>query len=169
MIPDRTVPLVPFDERTGLISKAWYDWLSTMEASNETRIAALESRATALEAGPNAVNWTPVDTSGAGLTLTVNNATYSKYGKMVTASCYVVYPGTANANISSIGGFPFAVANGASYTSFAIFTSAPGGGCVVQFVGSSFNIATAGPATFITNAQLSGQFVICGFSFPTTT
>jgi hypothetical protein len=99
-VPDRVVPVSAFDERTGIASKAWYEFLASIGAAaqdHETRLAALESlnagsrlaaleafqasaltRLAALELGPAAQNWTPVDTSGAGLVLTINNATYAK-------------------------------------------------------------------------------------------
>ena len=40
--------------------------------------------------------WTPTDVSGAGLTLTVNSAAYTKIGRLVNILFYVSYPVTAN-------------------------------------------------------------------------
>jgi hypothetical protein len=42
--------------------------------------------------------WTPADGSGAGLILTVNNAYYTKIGKLVNIYFDVTYPATADAN-----------------------------------------------------------------------
>lgn len=53
--------------------------------------------------------WTPVDGSGAGLTLTVNgSARYVKIGRFVFfAVNEIVYPSTANASSARINGLPF--------------------------------------------------------------
>jgi len=51
--------------------------------------------------------WTPSDGSGAGLSLTVANATYTRIGRLVTANFAITYPATANATNARIGGLPF--------------------------------------------------------------
>jgi hypothetical protein len=51
--------------------------------------------------------WTPVDSSGAGLTLTVTAASYTKIGRMVYAYLNITFPATANASTIFIGGLPF--------------------------------------------------------------
>jgi hypothetical protein len=57
--------------------------------------------------------WTPVDTSGASLTLTNEaTATYTKIGRQVTASFWVKYPVTASGAGATIGGLPFTSASG---------------------------------------------------------
>jgi Major tropism determinant N-terminal domain len=54
--------------------------------------------------------WTPVDSSGAGLTLTVSGTSkYIKVGRTVTLCCNVTYPATASTAGMSIGGFPFTI------------------------------------------------------------
>jgi hypothetical protein len=55
--------------------------------------------------------WTPVDGSGAGLTLTTgaSNAFYVKIGSLVLASFRVLYPSTADGSTQAIGGLPFTV------------------------------------------------------------
>ena len=64
--------------------------------------------------------WTPTDTSGAGLTLTIGGTSvYIKIGNIVCATAAVTYPSTANTSQSSIGGLPFATSN---------YNSANGGG-----------------------------------------
>ena len=56
--------------------------------------------------------WTPVDGSGAGLTLTTNTtSTYTKCGNMVIAFASVNYPSTANGQQAAIGGLPFTTAS----------------------------------------------------------
>lgn len=56
-------------------------------------------------------NWTPTDTSGAGLTFTTPTGHYQKVGNTVRAWGNVTYPVTANASAARIGGLPFTVAN----------------------------------------------------------
>jgi hypothetical protein len=56
-------------------------------------------------------NWTPADGSGAGLTLTINSASYVKVGRLVMITFDITYPSTSTTNGSSISGLPFAVAS----------------------------------------------------------
>jgi hypothetical protein len=56
-------------------------------------------------------NWTPTDASGAGLSLSVAGATYTKIGRTVYLQMYVTYPSTSNSNSASIGGLPFTSAS----------------------------------------------------------
>jgi hypothetical protein len=55
--------------------------------------------------------WTPADGSGAGLTLTINSASYVKVGRLVMITFDISYPSTSNTNGSSISGLPFVVAS----------------------------------------------------------
>lgn len=54
--------------------------------------------------------WTPTDDSGAGLSLTVNNANYTRVGRLITVSAQLSYPANASASNAKIGGLPFASA-----------------------------------------------------------
>lgn len=58
--------------------------------------------------------WTPADGSGAGLSLTVTDATYIKVGQQVTVSARITYPVTASGSNASISGLPFTSRNGTS-------------------------------------------------------
>jgi hypothetical protein len=51
--------------------------------------------------------WTPTDASGAGLSFTVGNCTYTKIGRQVTAAFDITFPVTANASTQLLGGLPF--------------------------------------------------------------
>jgi len=53
--------------------------------------------------------WTPSDNSGAGLSFTVANATYTKVGRLVTVHADITYPSTADVSSNSISGLPFAL------------------------------------------------------------
>jgi hypothetical protein len=57
--------------------------------------------------------WTPTDTSGAGLTFSDKAGLYTKIGRMVYWQMLVVYPTTASAANSLIGGLPFTISDGA--------------------------------------------------------
>jgi hypothetical protein len=71
--------------------------------------------------------WTPTDASGAGLSFTVGNCTYTKIGRQVTAVFDITFPVTANGSTQLLGGLPFsasAAAQGAcggfvAYTTYA--------------------------------------------------
>ena len=51
--------------------------------------------------------WTPIDSSGAGLTFSSTSGLYTKVGRMVFATGFVTYPSTADTSNVKIGGFPF--------------------------------------------------------------
>jgi hypothetical protein len=56
--------------------------------------------------------WTPTDASGAALTFTSAAGSYTRVGRLVNWQAVIVYPSTANASDSLIGGLPFTVAGG---------------------------------------------------------
>jgi len=55
-------------------------------------------------------NWAPTDQSGAGLTFTVNRATYSTIGLWVFCDLTMEFPTTSDASLNVIGGLPFSSA-----------------------------------------------------------
>lgn len=105
--------------------------------------------------------WTPTDGSGAGLTLTVNAARYTKVGGLVVVECFVTYPATASGASAAISGLPFAAAG---VTVGTVLTNGAGGATVVQISASSAQILAPG-AVAVTNANLSGKNVVMGASF----
>ncbi len=60
--------------------------------------------------------WTPDDTSGASLSFTVYNATYTKIGRLVEIQASIYYPSTASTADAQIGGLPFNSAAGLDNT-----------------------------------------------------
>lgn len=56
--------------------------------------------------------WTPTDGSGAGLTFTLGDCTYTKIGRQITVVGKVTYPNTANTANMSIAGLPFPLGAG---------------------------------------------------------
>ena len=52
-------------------------------------------------------DWTPVDSSGAGLTFTTAAARYTKIGRTVFIQAQITFPSTASVATVLIGGLPF--------------------------------------------------------------
>ena len=99
--------------------------------------------------------WTPIDSSGAGLTLTGNTGYYTKIGNMVYARMSVTYPSTASA-VGAVISTPFTAAsgnNGGAFVSYLTATTNP----MFAYV----NNATAGVylntsgGVSVTNANMS--------------
>lgn len=69
--------------------------------------------------------WTPTDGSGANLSLTVLDATYTKIGRLVQCYAQVSYPSTSNTAQAQIGGLPFTniAGNGANHGAFTVFAN----------------------------------------------
>lgn len=94
--------------------------------------------------------WTPVDVSGAGLTLSVASANYTKIGNTVRLEAFITYPATASGASAFIGGLPF---SSAVYAIGAVRSVVD---CVATALGS--NIYVTNPSnTAITNVQLTGS------------
>ena len=108
--------------------------------------------------------WTPADASGAGLTLTVNIATYMRLGKTLFISVSVSYPVTANASTAVIGGLPYGPPSGNP-------TGAASGGSgnyvevLISVTTMLFLLATG---NFAKNSDLSGKVVTANFFFTTS-
>ncbi|TWH49584.1 pyocin knob domain-containing protein [Sporomusa sp. KB1] len=103
-------------------------------------------------------NWTPNDSSGAGLTLTpvADAAQYTKIGRFVIATCFVAYPTTAANNGATISGLPFA---SSSYFSSTMTTSS-GLNIVARTTPSAASMAILNTSNGLaTVAQLSGKSI----------
>ena len=73
-------------------------------------------------------DWTPIDSSGAGLVFTSVDGKYTKTGNIVTARCTFTFPATANAAGILIGGLPFTLSsNQADRQGFLSYNSYNGG------------------------------------------
>lgn len=55
--------------------------------------------------------FTPIDSSGAGLTFASSSGKYTKIGRQVFVKFTVEYPATADASATAIGGLPFTSSN----------------------------------------------------------
>lgn len=100
--------------------------------------------------------WTPTDASGAGLSFTVNFATYTKVGRLVTCSCEMTWPSTSNTAGAKIGGLPFVVQINSAYGGFVKYTTR-GSAIVVQAsrAESAYNLYDLS-GNSLTNANMSG-------------
>lgn len=99
-------------------------------------------------------SWTPVDASGASLSLTATG-TYVRLGSIILANAVVTYPVTANGSNAKVGGLPFTVKDTPnSSVPFAVAnpTLAIYDGQVLQNTATMQFIAGT---SFVTNAGLS--------------
>ena len=62
--------------------------------------------------------WTPIDSSGAGLTFTDNTGTYVKIGSLCYITGYLSFPSTASGANAIIGGLPFAASGPTEYNNY---------------------------------------------------
>jgi hypothetical protein len=85
--------------------------------------------------------WTPVDSSGAGLSFTNASGYYTRSGNIVTLFGRVTFPATASVAAVAIGGLPFTVAN----------NNQPGGGCIrITDSGRNDTVVASAASTTIT-------------------
>ena len=99
--------------------------------------------------------WTPVDGSGAGLSLTTTACTFTKIGRVVIAQFDITYPVTANGNNAIIGGLPYVAQEASAVAlSFCNATTVVRGSTGPS---NSYFVLYDSSGTFITNATLSGK------------
>lgn len=102
--------------------------------------------------------WTPTDASGAGLTLSIDNARYTKVGRQVIASAQLTYPATANTNSALIGGLPFATLAGASFSGVITGNTSIDAAYLIYGNETSFRVRKISDAlTGVQNQSLSGK------------
>jgi len=104
---------------------------------------------------PTVAPWTPIDASGAGLVLTVQQANYCRIGRLVAVWCTFSYPANSNGVAAVTGGLPFVIAaTSGLYTTYGTSQIAHLGAARydIQF----FDLMNGAART---NAQLSGAFV----------
>jgi hypothetical protein len=103
--------------------------------------------------------WTPVDGSGAGLSITVVSAKYTRVGNIVTVQVKVTYPATASAAGAAIGGLPFTPATECAGAYYSGVAAGP-----TYYVAGVMYFATAAGAA-VSNVTLSGQSVIYNMTY----
>jgi hypothetical protein len=108
--------------------------------------------------------WTPTDTSGAGLAITVGSANYVKTGKMVLAQFYITYPANSDVSGASIT-LPFPPQNVYQATAI-VYTNSTATMLAVNPGSTSANLYTG--IAPIANVTLAGKFIICNFVYYST-
>jgi len=102
--------------------------------------------------------WTPIDGSGASLSLTIYSATYIRVGRMVFATFDIAYPVTANTSYNRLLGVPYTMASGSWACAVAYATSAVATGGFGNGGATSLDFYGAG-STRLINSALSGKEV----------
>ena len=105
--------------------------------------------------------WTATDASGAGLG-NLGSGYYTKIGNYVFLAVYCTWPTTANGATGQIGGVPFAAVN--TYYQGAIQSSGGGSPIISRMSGSTIIVYAAGN-NGVSNASLSGAFVLISFGY----
>jgi len=113
--------------------------------------------------------WTPTDGSGAGLSLTVVSASYTKIGRLVYAWCYVNYPVTANTALAQIAGFPFVQAPVSTYAHGNARSNGVAALMQVQMTtGASDAIFFTAGGVNATNSNISNNYLVFSIVYQTT-
>jgi hypothetical protein len=80
-------------------------------------IAGARNLALPLSTGSGVGSWTPIDSSGAGLSLSSVTGTYLKIGRLVVAWFKYTMPSTASGVGATLGGLPFTITAGTTFAS----------------------------------------------------
>jgi hypothetical protein len=108
--------------------------------------------------------WTPSDNSGAGLSFTVANATYTKVGRLVTVHADITYPSTADVSSNSIGGLPFALRADDYAGSIGLSEESTVSSVLGDASASTLSIRNSS-GTQITNDTLSGDRLVFNITY----
>ena len=105
--------------------------------------------------------WTPTDASGASLSFTVGNCTYTRIGRQVTAAFNITFPTTSDTNAQLLGGLPFSASSASQGVCGGFITYTDHANAlnlvVIGATTISFRIAAGGSNN--TNAAYSGNVV----------
>jgi len=110
-------------------------------------------------------SWTIADASGAGLVLTVTNATYTKIGRTVFIQFYITYPITASAVQAAVT-LPYTAFNYGQIT--GRFGAAVTGVWQCQSGAATAILHSINGGAAITNASLSGQYMLISGVYQST-
>ena len=108
--------------------------------------------------------WTPTDQSGAGLSLSVTGAVFTRIGRMVFARAHsIVFPTTSDTSTAYIGGLPFTCGNSHGSAGRHLTSDSDAAALLVDNGTSKFWIYGATTTSGSTNAQISGvtMYGIC--------
>jgi hypothetical protein len=110
-------------------------------------------------------SWTIADASGAGLVLTVTNATYTKIGRTVFIQFFITYPITASAVQAAVT-LPYTAFNYGQIT--GRFGAAVTGVWQCQSGAATAILHSINGGAAITNASLSGQYMLISGVYQST-
>ena len=113
--------------------------------------------------------WTPVDGSGAGLSLTQHRTShYIKIGRLVLFNFYIIYPSTSSTATASIGGLPYAVTSSGYF--YANYRAAGFGAnnLLIQLSEDSTVMSLYNADVGYSNATLSGDYILASGSYLTS-
>jgi hypothetical protein len=135
---------------------------------NENLTGKLDEQWGAADWGVEEGVFTPVDGSGAGLSLT-GGGRYTKIGRMVFWQAFVAYPVTANGVDAEFGGLPFAVGGlggntlGRSGATVNVTNYGSAVGLLQGLSSANTNVAIFNPGTAaaLTNANMSNKYLYC--------
>jgi hypothetical protein len=105
--------------------------------------------------------WTPIDSSGSGLTFTGVSGYYTKIGNMVFATFALVFPATSSSALNVIGGLPFTTATGDAMNAFNVsYTSyTPGLMSPLDANATTFTLYDTTTVAAINNVALLSKLV----------
>lgn len=104
--------------------------------------------------------WTPTDSSGAGLTLSVSGANYVKVGTLIHVNAYLNFPSNSNGAGARLGGLPFTAKNNQNY-SYLMGRSVIGGIMLqVDNNSTTFDMRPADSDNGVTNSQISNSHIL---------
>ena len=104
--------------------------------------------------------WTPSDQSGAGLSLSVTGAVYTKIGRMVYARAHsIVFPTTSDTTGAHVGGLPFTCSNNHGSGGRPVTSDSDASAFLVDNNSTKFWLYGPTTTSGSTMAQLSGATV----------
>ena len=105
--------------------------------------------------------WTPIDSSGSGLTFTGVSAYYTKIGDMVFATFALTFPGSSSSATNVLGGLPFTSAAGNAMNAFNVsYTSySPGLMAPIDASLTSFTLYDTTTTNSINNTSLVSKAI----------
>lgn len=113
--------------------------------------------------------WTPIDSSGANLTLNVYGANYFRIGRLVLIIAYIIYPVTANGSQAVIGGLPFLCTKDLVFPQILIRSDATFSGSIIGQINPSTKTLTpllSSASAAVLNSTLSQHtFTLNGFYY----
>jgi len=105
--------------------------------------------------------WTPIDSSGSGLTFTGVSAYYTKIGDMVFATFALTFPGSSSSALNVIGGLPFTSTTGNGMNAFNVsYTSySPGLMSPIDASATTFTLYDTTTTNAINNTSLLSKAI----------